>query len=117
MDGKVTASTASRMIARLTPEEQKQLLEQISGKENLSAYDRSVLALKLKPLIAEKAKEKQTETLKQNASVNQKSDERKEINTAKELAKVAGVSLNKHSYTKSYLNIIHADDKKNQRSK
>lgn len=62
------------------------------GRRNLSAYDRSVLALRLKPMIAEKAKEKQSETLKQNATVNQKSDERKEFNTAKELAKVAGVS-------------------------
>ena len=36
MDGKVTASTASRVIARLTPEEQKQLAEQISGKDKVS---------------------------------------------------------------------------------
>ena len=36
MDGKVTASTASRVIARLTPEEQKQLVEQISGKDKVS---------------------------------------------------------------------------------
>lgn len=61
------------------------------GRRNLSKYDRSVLALRLKPVIAEKAKEKRLETLKQN-SVNQKSDERKELNTAKELAKIAGVS-------------------------
>lgn len=62
------------------------------GRRNLSAYDRSVLALKLKPLIAEKAKEKQVETLRQNMTVSQKSDERKEVNTKKELAKIAGVS-------------------------
>lgn len=31
------------------------------GRRNLSAYDRSILALKLKPIIAEKAKEKQAE--------------------------------------------------------
>lgn len=90
MDGKVTASTASRMIARLTPEEQKQLVEQISGKEKLSAYDRSVLALKLKPIIAEKAKEQQI-----RKSVSQKSVEQKPIDTQKEVAKVAGVSFNK----------------------
>ena len=36
MDGKVTASTASRVIAKLTPEEQKQLAEQISGKDKVS---------------------------------------------------------------------------------
>lgn len=62
------------------------------GRRNLSAYDRSVLALKLKPLIAEKAKEKQVETLRQNMTVSQKSDERKEVSTKKELAKIAGVS-------------------------
>jgi len=56
------------------------------GRRNLSAYDRSVLALKLKPVIAEKAKEKQgTRT-----DICQKSD--KSIDTKKELAKVAGVS-------------------------
>ena len=36
------------------------------GRRNLSAYDRSILALKLKPVIAEKAKEKQLSSLKQN---------------------------------------------------
>lgn len=61
------------------------------GRRNLSKYDRSVLALRLKPVIAERAKEKQVGTLKQNA-VNQKSDERKELNTTKEIAKLAGVS-------------------------
>ena len=56
------------------------------GRRNLSAYDRSILALKLKPMIAEKAKEQQgTRT-----DICQKSD--KSIDTKKELAKVAGVS-------------------------
>ena len=36
------------------------------GRRNLSAYDRSLLALKLKPFIAAKAKERQLATLKQN---------------------------------------------------
>ena len=58
------------------------------GRRNLSAYDRSVLALKLKPLIAEKAKEKQSEA---GGALRQKSD-KAAINTRKELAKVAGVS-------------------------
>ena len=57
------------------------------GRRNLSAYDRSVLALKLKPVIAEKAKEKQGE----RTDICQKSD-RSSIDTKKELAKVAGVS-------------------------
>ena len=57
------------------------------GRRNLSAYDRSVLALKLKPLMTEKAKENQgTRT-----DICQKSD-RSPIDTKKELAKVAGVS-------------------------
>lgn len=64
--------------------------------------------MKLKPLIAEKAKRQQARTAENR--VHQISD-KQEINTNKKVAKVAGVSLNKHSYTKSYLNIIHADDK------
>lgn len=58
------------------------------GRRNLSAYDRSILALKLKPVIAEKAKEKQSEA---GGAVRQKSD-KAVIDTKKELAKVAGVS-------------------------
>ena len=56
------------------------------GRRNLSAYDRSVLALKLKPVIAEKAKERM---LSGKADPSQKSGQGK---TDKELAKVAGVS-------------------------
>ena len=48
MDGKITPSTASRMIARLTPEEQKQLLEQIGGKEKLSGKEVESEIAKLK---------------------------------------------------------------------
>ena len=48
MDGKITPSTASRMIARLTPEEQKQLLEQIGGKEKLSGKEVEAEIAKLK---------------------------------------------------------------------
>lgn len=59
------------------------------GRRNLTAYDRSLLALKLKPLIAEKAKANQARTAENR--VSQKSDEQK-ISTKKELAKVAGVS-------------------------
>lgn len=61
------------------------------GRRNLSAYDRSVLALRLKPIMAEKAKKNMLATQKnESASAFQKSD--KQVNTAKELAKVAGVS-------------------------
>lgn len=57
------------------------------GRRNLSAYDRSLLALKLKPLIAEKAKANQGE----RTDICQKSD-KSSIDTKKELAKIAGVS-------------------------
>ena len=57
------------------------------GRRNLSKYDRGVLALKLKPVIAEKAKEQQV-----RKSVSQKSVEQKPIDTQKELAKIADVS-------------------------
>lgn len=60
------------------------------GRRNLPKYERAKLALRLKPVIAEKAKENQLSTLKQNKTVSQKSVER--IDTQKELAKAAGVS-------------------------
>lgn len=59
------------------------------GRRNLSAYDRSVLALKLKPVIAERAKENLH--LSEGKGC-QKSDKVNAIDTKKELAKVAGVS-------------------------
>ncbi|MBQ1293817.1 MAG: hypothetical protein IIY21_07240 [Clostridiales bacterium] len=56
------------------------------GRRNLSAYDRGLLVLKLKPNIAEQAKENQgTRT-----DISQKSV--KSHDTQKELAKIAGVS-------------------------
>lgn len=51
------------------------------GRRNLSAYDRSILALKLKPIIAEKAKERQ--------NLGLKSDEGGRTDEA--LGKIAGV--------------------------
>lgn len=39
MDGKVTPSTASRVIARLSPEEQKALIEQLSGQDKVSGKE------------------------------------------------------------------------------
>lgn len=60
------------------------------GRRNLSAYDRSNLALKLKPLLAEKAKENQgtrTDILE-----NSPKGSLTPINTRKELASIAGVS-------------------------
>lgn len=58
------------------------------GRRNLSAYDRSRLALQLEPLIAEKAKEKQREA---GGAVRQISD-KAVVDTKKELAAIAGVS-------------------------
>ena len=60
------------------------------GRRNLPAYERARLALRLKPVIAERANANKMAGLKQNVSVCQKSDER--IDTKKELATVAGVS-------------------------
>lgn len=57
------------------------------GRRNLSAYDRSILALKLKPVIAERAKENQGRRNDLTFSKNLE-----EVHTGKELAKVAGVS-------------------------
>lgn len=60
------------------------------GRRNLSAYDRSKLALELEPLIAGKAKEKEYE----RKTTFQKSEKSNlpEINTVKEIAGLAGVS-------------------------
>jgi N6-adenosine-specific RNA methylase IME4 len=57
------------------------------GRRNLSAWNRSILALKLKPVIAEKAKINQKLS---GGTVHQISDE--PINTNFELAKIANVS-------------------------
>ena len=59
-------------------------------RRNLSAYDRSILALKLKPAIAAKAKENLIAGAEMTNTGLQKSV--KAVNTQKEIAKVAGVS-------------------------
>lgn len=60
------------------------------GRRNLPAYERARLALKLKPVIAEKAEVKMREGINQYSPC-QKSD-KPSIDTKKELAKAAGVS-------------------------
>lgn len=61
------------------------------GRRNLSAYDRARLALKLKPVIAEQAKQNMLATQNNNSSAAlQKSA--KQIDTRAEIAKAAGVS-------------------------
>ena len=72
------------------------------GRRNLTAYDRSILALKLKPIIAAKAKEKSLANLKQNTEVKNscpRLDESpqppkpvREQKTDFQVAKAAGVS-------------------------
>lgn len=62
------------------------------GRRNLSFAQRSELALRLKPIIQERAKEKQTvEGKTLGGTLGQKSD-KGSISTKKELAKIAGVS-------------------------
>lgn len=58
------------------------------GRRNLSKYDRSILALRLKPVISEMAKERQGE----RTDILPKSAISKPIDTRKEIAKIAGVS-------------------------
>lgn len=68
------------------------------GRRNLSAYDRSVLALRLKELFATKAKENLI-VAGENTKPFQKSEKaivKEAVNTAKELAKIAGVSHDSH---------------------
>lgn len=60
------------------------------GRRDLSTYERSVLALKIKPVIAKLAKEKESE----RKTTFQKSEKSSlpTVNTTKEIAKAAGVS-------------------------
>lgn len=69
------------------------ILNQFS-RRNITAFQRSELALKLKPVIAQKAKERQYSGINQYSdSLSQKSVKPSEhIDTQKEIAKAAGVS-------------------------
>ena len=98
MDGKITPSTASRMIARLTPEEQKQLLEQISGKEKLSGKAVEAEIAKLKA--ENKRLKDENLALTRRAEPNETASEVIEISkngngvqdTEKEVAETAGLA-------------------------
>jgi len=61
------------------------------GRRNLPVYERARLALRLKPVIAEKAKENQRGG-QGGILLSQKSVEAKPVDTQKEIAKAAGVS-------------------------
>lgn len=72
-----------------TKEEAKEwIIRNQFARRNLSAYDRSILALKLKDLIAAKAKAKQATHTKQGYQKSGKA----ELRTDNELASIAGVS-------------------------
>lgn len=62
------------------------------GRRNLSDYQRGVLALRMKPIMEERAKAQQLSTLVQNAAVSQISDERKPIRTDEAVSELANVS-------------------------
>lgn len=85
----LTYRTVEKQFADRNDAERWIILNQF-GRRNLSAYDRSILALKLKPIIAEKAKE----NLKVGAEITNTGLQKsvKAVNTQKELARVAGVS-------------------------
>lgn len=62
------------------------------GRRNLSDYQRGVLALRMKPIMEERARAQQLSTLVQNAAVSQISDERKPIRTDEAVSELANVS-------------------------
>lgn len=66
----------------------------MSGRRNLSAYDRSALALQLEPLYAAEAKRKSQANLKRGSIAPdcQISDTREVVRTDEQLAKLAGTS-------------------------
>ena len=64
------------------------ILKNQIGRRNLPTYVKAQLALRLKPVIAEQAKQKQSDA---GGAVRQKSD-KAAIDTKKELARIAGVS-------------------------
>lgn len=80
----------SSMIFTFADEAKIWVIHNQFGRRNLSAYQRSLLALKLEDLFKTKAKEKETE----RKTTCQKSDKSNlpPVDTKKELAKVAGVS-------------------------
>lgn len=81
------------------------------GRRNLPAYERARLALKLKPLIAARAKEHQGE----RTDICQKSD-RSAIDTKRELAKAAGVSHDTIAKVEKIEAMATPEDKEDLRS-
>lgn len=73
MDGKITASVASRVIARLSPDERKQLVEQIAGKEKVSGKDVEQYIQKIKDQTEENERLKRILSEKEAENVRLKS--------------------------------------------
>lgn len=78
------------------------------GRRNISTFDRICLALKLKPVFAEKAKQKQISTLKQNLPSDLKNSTDDPIDTLKEIAKLAGVGKETVRKVEKILDISHS---------
>lgn len=88
------------------------------ARRNINAYQRSVLALRLKPVISAKAKERQAEYHgNQYDGLSQNSAEvQKPIDTRDELAKVAGVSHDTITRVEKILELADDDTKEKLRN-
>ena len=75
------------------------------GRRNINAWQRSQIALKMEPMIAEKAKQQQLSTLKQNTTVLPTLTKRTDpINTRSEIATIANVSTGTMAKAKKIIN-------------
>lgn len=75
------------------------------GRRNLNAWQRSQIALKMEPMIAEKAKQQQLSTLKQNTTVLPTLTKRTDpIDTRSEIATIANVSTGTMAKVKKIIN-------------
>jgi 16S rRNA G966 N2-methylase RsmD len=75
------------------------------GRRNINAWQRSQIALKMEPMIAEKAKQQQLSTLKQNTTVLPTLTKRTDpIDTRSEIATIANVSTGTMAKVKKIIN-------------
>ena len=85
--------TTKEMVFKDRDEAKEWIIRNQFGRRNLSPYERSKLVLKLKEIIAAKAKERQrTSTGGSSPQLRQISAKAEKIETREELAKAAGVS-------------------------
>ena len=74
-------------------EAQRWIIEHQFGRRNLTPYQRAELALKLKPLIAEKATRKRLANLREGDTTPERQDsDSREIDNNRQLAKAVGIS-------------------------